>query len=175
MSDDAPAVGAPRRPWRRLAALFIAVAIVSVVAVAVVWFARPETVRATALFDVRPEAASLMGHQLQPPATDRSYDIFRKTQIALIKQKYVLTSALRDPAIASLSIFAGESDKEGWLHDHLEVQYPENGEILAIALRGPRSQANDLKLAVDAVTQAYKKEVLAAERQRRQGERDLLN
>src|SRR4051812_23091673 len=174
MSDDAPAV-APRRPWRRFAALFVAISLVCFVAVAIVWAAWPATVTATALFEVRQFVTSAFDHQLQSPATDQSYDILRKTQVAFIKQKYVLASALRDPGISSLAIFAGVADPEAWLQEHLDVQYPQNGEILSIQLRGRASQASDLKVVVDAVAIAYKKEVLAAERQRSQGERDLLN
>ena len=52
-------------------------------------------------------------------------------------------------------MFAGVHDPEEWLQDHLEVGYPENGQILAISLSGPESQADDLSLIVDAVAGAY--------------------
>ena len=55
------------------------------------------------------------------------------------------------------------NDPVEWLQDHLKVSYPQNGEILAIALSGPKSQGNDLILVVDAVADAYKREVLGKE------------
>src|SRR4051812_9226939 len=135
------------------------------------WWGFPESSSATALFEVRNEQQSLI-HDTSPHSV-QDFDILKKTQLALLKQKYVLSSAIRDPGIASLSILAGERDKEGWLQDHLEVEFPQNGEILSISLTG--SPPEDLKALIDAVAQAYKKEVLAAEKQRKQGTRELLN
>ena len=37
----------------------------------------------------------------------------------------VLTAALVNPGIASLSILARERDKEGWLQEHLDVEFPQ--------------------------------------------------
>src|SRR4051812_7695301 len=135
------------------------------------WWGFPESSSATALFEVRNEQQSLI-HDTNPHSV-QDFDILKKTQLALLKQKYVLSSAIRDPGMASLSILAGERDKEGWLQDHLDVEFPQNGEILTISLTG--SPPEDLQALVDSVATAYKKEVLAAERQRKQGTRDLLN
>ena len=104
----------------------------------------------------------------------QDYEILKKTQLALLKSKFLLTSALRDPRVSKSPVFAGVADKEEWLQDHLEVKYPQNGEILAIELRGPASQANDIRMIVDAVAGAYKKEVLGKEQARRLSSRDML-
>jgi hypothetical protein len=60
-----------------------------------------------------------------------------------------------------------------WLQQRLKVEFPHQGEILAISLRGPESQAPDLQRIVDAVAKAYQEEVINAERTRRLGTRDL--
>jgi hypothetical protein len=106
--------------------------------------------------------------------SDSDYQILKKTQIALLKSKFLLTSALRDPGIASMSVFAGLPDPEEWLQDHLEVAYPQDGEILSISLRGPASQADDLTRVVDAVAAAYKNEVLGDETARKMNIHDML-
>src|SRR5262249_35631756 len=102
------------------------------------------------------------------------FEILKKTQLAKLKSYYVLTAAVRDPGIASLSAFAGEPDPVEWLQDHLSVEFPQNGEILSITLSG-NELGEDLLRLVDAVAKAYKDEVISAERQRRLGTRDLLN
>jgi hypothetical protein len=139
----------------------------------VYWLVKPEAATATALFEVRREAPSVVGNQ-PDSSSSQDYEILKKTQLALLKSKFLLTSALRNPSIAGLSVFAGVADKEEWLQDHLEVSYPQNGEILAIELRGPVSQADDLRVIVDAVAGAYIKEVLSKEKSRKLTLRDMV-
>jgi hypothetical protein len=92
----------------------------------------------------------------------------------LLKSKFLLTSALRDPAIAGLPLFGGVGDREAWLQEHLQVGYPQNGEILEITLRGPKSEAEELVRVVDAVAEAYKKEVLGAATARQLSQHDMV-
>ena len=97
----------------------------------------------------------------------------RNTQLALLKSNFVLQSAVRDPAIAALTIF-GTQDPVEWLLEHLEVEFPQQSEILAIRLRGTEPQANDLRMIVDAVAKAYVNEVVYTGRQGRLASRDTL-
>ena len=90
----------------------------------------------------------------------------------MLKSKFLLTAALRDPSIASLSILAGERDKEEWLQENLDVEFPQNGMILSISLTG--SPPEDLVTLVDAVAQAYKNEVLGKEKSRKLNIRDMM-
>jgi hypothetical protein len=169
MSDDTSLPVVRRRRWPRIVGLLFFIALLGGV---IFWLVKPETATATALFEVHMKSSSLLG--TQPVESDSDYEILKKTQIALLKSKFLLTSALRDPAIASLSVFAGQPDPEEWLQDHLEVTYPQNGEILSISLRGPASQADDLTRVVDAVAQAYKNEVLGDETARKMNVHDML-
>ena len=137
MSDDASSLRVRRRSWPRIAGLLFLVALVGGF---VFWLVRPQTATATALFEVRREAPSVAGNQPEP-TSGQDFEILKKTQLALLKSKFLLTSALRNPSVAGSPVFAGVVDKEEWLQDHLEVSYPQNGEILAIELRGPVSQA----------------------------------
>src|SRR5262249_21705137 len=74
--------------------------------------------------------------------------------------------------IASLSILAGERDKEEWLQEHLDVEFPQQGEILSISLTG--TPPEDLALLVDSVADAYKKDVLGQETSRKMTIHDMM-
>ncbi len=158
---------AMRRRW--LLAVCMGLVVSGTAAIAL-WFLFPESSSATALFEVRNEQQSII-HDASRHTT-QDFEILKKTQLALLKSKFVLTSALVNPGIASLSILAGERDKEGWLQDNLDVEFPQNGEILSISLSG--SPPEDLSLLVDAVAAAYKKEVLGEEKARKLAIRDML-
>src|SRR3954469_13048385 len=115
MSDDAPAPRPRRRAWPRIVALLFLFAVISG---GVFWLVRPKTATATALFVVGREAPSVAANQPEQ-SNSQDYEILKKTQLALLKSKFVLTSALRDPNVARLPMFDGAADKEEWLQDHL--------------------------------------------------------
>ena len=167
MSDDALLPVAPRRIWPRIVGFLFLVALIGG---SVYWLVKPQTATATALFEVRQERDSIVHDAVQRSTED--FEIHKKTQLAVLKSKFLLTAALRNPGVASLSILAGKRDKEEWLEDHLQVEFPQNGEILSISLTG--SPPEDLEKLVDAVAQAYIKEVLAKETARKMNIRDML-
>ena len=134
------------------------------------WFVFPESSSATALFEVRQQEDSIVHDATRRSTQD--FEILKKTQLALLKSKFLLTSAIRNPGIASLSILASERDKEEWLQDNLAVDFPQNGEILSISLTG--TPPEDLVTLVDAVADAYKKEVLGKETSRKLNIRDMV-
>jgi capsular exopolysaccharide synthesis family protein len=156
-----------RRRW--VLALSMGMLIGAAAAIAL-WFAFPESSSATALFEVRQEQDSIIHDATKRSTPD--FDILKKTQLALLKSKFLLTSAIRDPGIASLSILAGERDKEEWLQEHLDVEFPVNGEILSISLTGKPPE--DLVALVDAVAEAYNREVIGKEKSRKLTIRDMV-
>ncbi len=91
----------------------------------------------------------------------------------MLTSYFVLQKAVRDPSVASLSILAGEPDPAEWLQYNLEVDFPQQGEILSITLKD-QGPAEDLVRLVDAVAKAYEEEVLYKAEQRRLGTSDLL-
>jgi hypothetical protein len=151
---------------RVLQTLAVVAAIVAVGA----FLLRPSRVIVTALFQVGPETS---GHW-SAKANEKQFEAFKNTQAAMPKSNPVLTAALRDPKVSALSIFNGQSDPVKWLQDHLEVGFPENGEILAISVQGPESQRDDLVSVVDGVGNAYLGEVVSEQRMRYLVTRDLL-
>src|SRR3954469_21424254 len=159
---------AMRRRW--LLALCMGTVVAASAAIAL-WFIFPESSSATALFEVSNEQTGIF--DISRNRTIQDFDILKKTQLAKLKSNYVLTAAVRNPGIASLSALAGESDPVEWLQENLTVDFPQNGEILSISLSGDEL-SEDLVRLVDAVANAYKVEVIGAERQRRLATRDLL-
>jgi len=111
---------------------------ITVVALTLGWLIQPNYVVATALFEVRNEQLSIIAKDR--PFSKEDYELLKKTQIALLKSKYVLSSALVNPGIASLSVLARADDKEAWLQDHLQIEFPQDGEILSISLSGTESK-----------------------------------
>ena len=158
-----------RRRWL-LASLLGAV--VGAIAAIALWVLFPESSRATALFEVKNEEQSLVfdysGYNPQ------EFEILKKTQLAKLQSYYVLQSAVRNPGVASLSVFAGKPDPVQWLQENLEVDFPQNGELLSISLSA-NAPPEDLQRLVDEVSKAYEDEVVFADTQTRLSTRDLLS
>jgi capsular exopolysaccharide synthesis family protein len=158
-----------RRRW--LLAVCMGLVLASGAAVAL-WFLFPASSSATALFRVaaKPESILVDLNKSNP----QSFETLKKTQLALLRSDFVLTAALAKPGVSSLSILAGESDPVQWLQENLMVQFPEEGEILSIGLSGEENYQTDLVTLVDAVANAYQREVVDREKQRKLNTRDLL-
>jgi NhaP-type Na+/H+ and K+/H+ antiporter len=131
---------------------------------------RPSRVAVTALFQVGPKTSGLWSET----GNEARFESLKKTQAALPKSNLVLNVALRDPKLSSLSILSDQSDPVKWLQEHLEVSFPENGEILAISLQGAKSQQHELVSIVDAVGKAYLNEVVSEQRMQYLATCDLL-
>lgn len=121
---------------------------------------------AEALFQVSAVPPALISSN-QTRFDAREYAIFQKSQVALLKSFFVMNSAVRDPGIMTLPILANRDDQVAWLQENVEVDFLDGSEILSIRLRGTRSEADDLRRLVDAVSKAYTKEVVYNEKQRR--------
>ena len=134
------------------------------------WFIFPESSSATALFEVRNKVESIVREGNQSSTQD--FEILKKTQLAMLRSKFLLTSALRNPSVAALSILAGETDKEEWLQENLEVDFPQSGELLSIRLTG--TPPEDLEALVNAVAEAYDREVISREKSRKLTIKDML-
>src|SRR5262245_38596586 len=101
MSDDAAVPEFRPRRWRRIVALLFFLTLVSG---GIYWFARPATASATALFKVRIKQDSLLSEP--DPNWQVRFDILKKTQLALLKSRFLRTAAVRMPGVSSLSIYA---------------------------------------------------------------------
>ena len=108
-----------------LAALFVLMSSRSAVSAEVV---------AEALFKVDTVQPSLLVN-VASRFDANEYEIFQKSLLASLKSWYVFSAAIRDPGITTLPILAGQNDPVAWLSDHLETEFLDGSEILAIRLR----------------------------------------
>ena len=127
---------------------------------------------ATALFQVSREPKRMLGS----PSTqsDAAWEIFSKTQVALLKSYLVLQSAVRKLNVAELPLLASADEPVGVLAQRLEVGFYPGSEILYIRMACSRAEAEDVVQIVDAVAKAYEDEVIFSNRQRQLATRDLL-
>ncbi len=159
-----------RRRWILVLGMGV---VAAVVAAGGLWTLFPESSSSTALFQVYSEPQKLAFNSANE---NTKFEVLQNTQLALLKSNFVLQAAIRDPAVASLGVLAGESGTDGkvkWLVDNLNVDFPNRSEILRISLSGD-CLPEDLRQLVNAVARAYTNEVIFKERQRRLDIRDAL-
>jgi hypothetical protein len=172
--QNAPAEQSPptrRRRWPRFSVLTLLL-FVTAVCIALGLLYRQSGCEAEAAFRVQSRPPALLEDAAAFDAGE--FDIYRQSQIELIKNRWLLQSALRNPKVASLPILAGSDDPVTWLHDRLIVEFPSNSEILSIRLRGRPHQTTDVRVLVDAVAKAYEEQVLIKEEAKRISEMEAL-
>src|SRR5262249_49341180 len=88
---------------------------------------------------------------------ESDFDTFRRTQATLVKSRLVLNAALKMPAVVQLPAIKRQPNPLAWLEKSLQVDFPNNGEILRIGLTGPAPE--ELVPVVDAVAGAYLQQI----------------
>lgn len=137
-----------RRRW--LQALTFGVLGAGLVA-AVTWYVMP---RANYTAQARLQMAAVPERIIfQTSEAHSDYATFQRTQVELIKSRFVLNAALRQPQIAQLTMVQAQADPVEWLGKELQVGYSGGSEILTIGLSGEKPQ--ELALLVNAVKDAY--------------------
>lgn len=87
---------------------------------------------------------------------------FLRTQAYLVKDRFVLSAALRDhPDLAELSILKEQEDPLQWLEKEITVSFP-SPEVMHISLSGDRPE--EQRQIVTAVTSSYVDNVVNKER-----------
>jgi hypothetical protein len=121
--------------WRRLAAA----AGISLIVGGFLWLTVPE--RREAFATVRISAIQL-GVLPDPIYDPVEFATFKQTQSQLVKSGMVIRSALRNPSIAKMNTVRAHEDPVDWLTGKLTVDFPEDGEIMRIGLRGEKPEAH---------------------------------
>lgn len=134
----------------------------------------PESDTALARFLVRAEQQSLLTSDLQSGAAARDFDIFRATQIALIKGSSVLNIALANPNMQQVKLLQDEENPSMWLQENLDVRFEGESELLRVSLTEGTDNPNELKTIVDAVCTAYLDKVVREDRLDRIKVKDAL-
>ncbi len=93
------------------------------------------------------------------------YRGYKNTQKQLLLQPLSLSKALKDPEVATLSVVRENADPISWLQDKLEVQFPDNSEMMNVTLRltDPVAAHKIVKSVVDV----YMADVVEKERAER--------
>ena len=86
------------------------------------------------------------------------FDVYRNTQVELIKSRLVLERALGmvDPALGSidrLSLIREQIDPIDWLSRHLKVDFPSSGSVMRVSLAG--TDPGDTVAVINAIAKAY--------------------
>lgn len=119
---------------------------------------------ATAIVRIRPGTGLLRpAPGVMEPAGD--YERFKRTQAELVKTDVVLRAALVSDFSRQLPSVKRQTDPVTWLRDSLSITFPNDAELMCIALSG--DDPEELPLLVNAVVVAYLREVVDAERSAR--------
>ncbi|HTQ41047.1 MAG TPA: AAA family ATPase [Pirellulales bacterium] len=98
-------------------------------------------------------------------AEQATFDVYKKTQQQLLRDRFVLNAALRDPTVAQLPIVKQQLDPVEWLQKEIVITFPGDAEILQISIhsQNPATAA----AVVNAVCDAYVDRIVHAERDER--------
>jgi hypothetical protein len=98
----------------------------------------------------------------QPGSGAGDFVTFRKDQVTLVKSRLVLAAALRNEKVRGLGVIKRQAAPGAWLEKSLRVDFPNDGSILRIGMSGDNPE--ELVTLVDAVVDAYLKEVVHPDR-----------
>jgi uncharacterized protein involved in exopolysaccharide biosynthesis len=140
-----------------------------------VWMLVPPKYSAVAVMQVYSVSPTIMTETSGPRATrETDFEIFRQSQLALLKSHGVISAAVNYPQVAGLhSIRTATPDPIIWLQDELEVGYPMEGEYLQVVLS--LDDAMEAQKIVQAIQEEYLKQVTNDEKRRRQDVLDKLS
>ena len=142
----------------------------------VLWLVQKPQYKATALLELAPAQPVLISTTTaeQSQQISNEFEIFRDTQQSLVKSRFVIMAALRDPRLKNLACIAREDAKHNaiaWLTDEIRVEFPtKSAGIMLVSATEP--SAKDSAALVNAVVDAYMNEVVNRDHQVR---RDRLN
>ncbi len=97
---------------------------------------------------------------------------YQRVQIALVKSRLVLNTALRDAKVEKLALVQQQEDQVAWLEKEIQADFSTAPEILRISMTGEDAKA--LPAIVDAVCKAYLLEIVQKEFRARQVRLDNL-
>jgi hypothetical protein len=81
-----------------------------------------------------PPRVLFQSHAGNPPDTELEYQRYLKTQMALLRTRFVMMSALQHDGIANLPLLKSQADPIDWLEKNLEVNSIADTEIVEVSL-----------------------------------------
>jgi capsular exopolysaccharide synthesis family protein len=127
---------------------------------AAAWFVLPTTKpTATAVLHLSADRPSIIDDRGNSRADFSTYQVSQKT---LLASRLVIAAALRRPDVSELAIVREQRDPISWLQKELKIEFRAGSEFMQLSLGG--RQADELKVLLTAVTDAYLQEVVDRER-----------
>ncbi len=160
-----------RRKW--LTALLLGLLVGSITAMVLLWLF-PVSSQTTAYLQIKAaDPSSVFGTPNK--VSQQEFEIYQQTQIALIRSQFVLNAALSRPDIHQLAAVVKEGNEAlTWLTEGLHVGIAGGkGEIIELRYDGEES-SEDMVKVVNAVIDAYTREVLHKEKGRADELRESL-
>lgn len=148
-----------RRRWGR--ALLLGLASLAL-AGAAVWKLVPEKHTAQTLLRVESSQPTVL---LTSPDGRSNFTNYQRTQAAMARSQLVLNAALRQPSVAELRCVRDQPNVLEWLEKNIKTDYTLAPEILRVSLSG--DDPEEMKVLVNGITDAYLREVVDKEREKR--------
>jgi hypothetical protein len=143
--------------------LSISLGVLILLGTAAGWLLVPTQYEAFALLKVSGKPPAVL--ERRAGAADE-FAIFKRTQAQMIRSSTVLQGILREASIANLSLIKDHSDDPvAWLNNQLVIDYPDDAEILRVAMKG--ANRDEVVKIVNKIVEVYLKEVVQRERDMR--------
>ncbi len=156
---------------RRWLLAFVSGVAAAVVVAGLAWMLIPADYEVQALFEVR-RNQSIFDDTAGAGSKDE-HELFKKSQLMLVKSPFVMQAALRPEGMAQLpTLRPYKNDMVKFLTDEIMVDYPSGGDILRIRMKGEK--VDDLVKIVDSVKEAYLKEVVDKELNFKRAKREVV-
>ena len=128
------------------------------------WFAQTPLYTVVAQLRIAAQERPLV-FETKDNASQTQFDVYKGTQQQLIKSRFVLNTALREPSVTQLAIVRDQIDPVRWLEEELQVDFPGKAEIMRLRLQGDDPEG--LAAIVNAILDAYLEEVVNVARNQR--------
>lgn len=129
----------------------------------------PPRLTVQTLLHVSANTPSILGQSAESRIDFHNY---QRTQLVMIKSKLVLNAALRQPGVSEVRILRAQPDPIAWLETQVVADFSLAPEILRISMTG--EEPRELAVIVNAVREAYVKEVVNKELIERHAHYDRL-
>ena len=140
-----------------------------VVGTLVAWNVFPVTWRARTVLHI---SANLPFIIFDTPDARTDFGNYQRSQLVLAKSRLVLNAALRNPEVAALPLIRDKVDPIEWLEKKILVDFAAGPEIMIISMLGDRPE--EMSKIVNAVREAYLKEIVNKEQNTRLKRLDML-
>jgi len=125
--------------------------ILGALAATAVWMARPDKYTSYAFLRVAPKEYKVLNETVTERDNEYTYT---KTQLAIVKTRGIIKSALAEQGVRQLPLLAKQPDPIEWLEKELKAEQIEGTEFIRVSLTH-RGSGSDLAPIVKAVVDTY--------------------